>query len=82
MAGTLVGSDLFNVLGVLGLAAFFCPYPLHVSSGAIGSIQAMIGMIFVLILFMRTGWRLTRVEGACLILIALLRWRHDLFTSP
>ena len=76
MAGTLVGSDLFNVLGVLGLAAFL--KPLTIAPGAQTSLWLMVAMMGVLLLFMRSGWRLSRMEGACLILMACLRWSRDL----
>jgi len=32
------------------------------------------------LLFMRTGWRLTRLEGLALIAIAALRWAFDFMT--
>ncbi len=76
MAGTLVGSDLFNILGVLGLAAFL--QPLTIDPDAHVSLMLMAAMMAVLLLFMRSGWRLSRMEGACLILMACLRWSRDL----
>ena len=76
MAGTLIGSELFNVLGVLGLAALI--HPMTINAIAWPNIVMMTVMVAVLLLFMRTGWRLTRVEGAFLILIAALRWSRDL----
>ena len=76
MAGTLIGSDLFNVLGVLGLAALI--HPMTIVPMATPNILMMTVMVAVLLLFMRTGWRLTRIEGALLILIAALRWSRDL----
>ena len=76
LAGALVGSDVFNVLGVLGLTAFV--QPLAVSHGANASLMMMVGMVAMLILLMRTGWRLTRAEGLFLIAIGLLRWSWDL----
>ena len=75
MAGALVGSDLFNVLGVLGLAAFITPLRV---TGSVGPIWMMAGMMTVLLIFMRSGWRLTRMEGAALIALALLRWSLDI----
>jgi cation:H+ antiporter len=42
------------------------------------SVVLMAGMLSVLILFMRTGWCLTRTEGVLLVAIALLRWSRDL----
>jgi cation:H+ antiporter len=76
LAGALVGSDVFNVLGVLGLTAFL--HPLAVSHGANTSLLMMVGMVALLILLMRTGWRLTRANGLFLIAIGLLRWISDL----
>gem|GEM_PF-5608923 len=37
----------------------------------------LVGMIFIVILFMRTGWKLTRVEGASLVLLGTMRWVMD-----
>ncbi|MFQ5697042.1 MAG: calcium/sodium antiporter [Myxococcota bacterium] len=79
VAGNLIGSDLFNMLGVLGLAALF--HPLQIHSTAMGSIVMMVAMVGLVALFMRTGWRLTRLEGAFLILLAILRWSRDLTPS-
>jgi len=76
LAGALVGSDVFNVLGVLGVTAFL--YPLAVSHGASTSLMMMAGMVAMLMLLMRTGWRLTRADGLFLIVIGLLRWAWDL----
>ncbi len=79
MAGTLVGSDLFNVLGVLGLAAFL--QPLTIQESARWSLVMMAGMVAVLLLFLRSDFRLSRTEGAALIVIAFLRWTRDLGPS-
>lgn len=76
VAGNLIGSDLTNVLGVLGLAAFL--HPLTIDAQSRESIVLMIAMVGVLVLFMRSGWRLSRAEGALLVTLALLRWSRDL----
>ena len=76
LAGTLVGSDIFNLLGVLGLTAFL--HPLAVNHEVGESLMLMAAMVTVLIVLMRTGWRLTRAEGLVLIGIGLLRWWRDL----
>ncbi|MFQ5513347.1 MAG: calcium/sodium antiporter [Myxococcota bacterium] len=76
MAGTLVGSDIFNVLGVLGLAAIL--HRLDVSHGVEWSLMTMVAMVTVLRIVMRRGWCLTRTEGMILVLVALLRWKFDL----
>ena len=35
-------------------------------------------MMVLLLIFMRSGWRLSRSEGALLVGLALLRWSTDL----
>lgn len=74
--GNLVGSDLFNILGVLGLAAVASP--LEVNGLAVGSVALMVGMVAMALVFMWTGWKLTRVEGLLLITFALVRWSRDI----
>ena len=76
IVGNLIGSDIHNVLGVLGLAAFL--HPLQIDPVSRGSILMMVVMVGVLVLFMRSGWRLSRWEGAFLVGFATLRWSHDL----
>ncbi len=80
LAGNLIGSDLVNVLGVLGLAAML--NTLHVAHEARIGIGAMLGAMCLLVVMMRTGWRLTRAEGALLVAIALARWGLDLAQRP
>jgi len=78
-AGSLIGSDIFNLLGVLGLAGMF--QPVCVDSTARISLAALSGTIFLVVIFMRTGWRLSRMEGLLLFTIAILRWGLDLSTN-
>lgn len=74
-AGNLIGSNIFNILGVLGTASIL--KPLAISSEAFRSLSFLCGMIVIVILFMRTKWKITKLEGAFLILIGLLLWIHD-----
>lgn len=76
-AGNLIGSDLFNLLGVLGLAGVI--RPLTVDAAAQSSIFLLVGMVVLVVIFMRTGWRLSRVEGALLVVVNLVRWGADFF---
>ena len=73
--GNIIGSDIFNVLGVLGVTAILQPVPM--GPEASGSIMALVAMVLLTLIFMRTGWRLTRWEGAALICVGLLRWVLD-----
>lgn len=75
-AGNLIGSDLFNLLGVLGLAAVI--QPMKVDASAVSSILLLVGMVVLVVVFlMRTGWQISRWEGALLIAINAIRWILD-----
>ncbi|MCB8981633.1 MAG: calcium/sodium antiporter [Ardenticatenaceae bacterium] len=74
-AGNLVGSDLFNLLGVLGLAGLLSP--MAVNPAAQSSILLLGGMVVLVVILMRTGWKLSRWEGGLLILITIGRWILD-----
>lgn len=76
-AGNLIGSDIFNIFGVLGLTAIM--NDLTVASGAHSNLLVLIGMVALVIIFMRTNWKLTRVEGLILIVIGLLRWFYSFY---
>jgi len=71
-AGNLIGSDLFNILGVLGLSAVL--YSVTMSAEIYPSLLLMCGQIALLLLFLRTGWRLSRSEGWVLIGCGMARW--------
>ena len=73
--GTLVGSDMFNLMGVLGLAALM--QPMTVASDAYGSLFLLTGLSIVVVVMMRTGWRISRLEGILLVLVNLVRWAAD-----
>jgi len=74
-AGNVIGSDIFNVLGVLGLAGMI--QPMALAPEARMSLLALSGMVLVVALTMRTGWRVSRFEGAVLLVLALIRWVMD-----
>jgi len=76
-AGNLIGSDIFNIFGVLGLTAIM--NDLTVDKGAHSNLLVLIGMVALVIIFMRTKWKLTRVEGLILIVIGLLRWFYSFY---
>ena len=74
--GNLIGSDLFNLLGVLGLAAML-KHPLTVSPEARGSMIMLVLMVILVVYFMRSNWKISRLQGASLVLINLVRWVFD-----
>ena len=74
-AGNVIGSDIFNVFGVLGLAGII--QPLEVEASARSSLMGLSAMVLLVLIFMRTGWKIKRWQGGALILVALLRWALD-----
>lgn len=78
LLGNLIGSDFFNFAGVLGLTCLL--RPLTVSPSAMPGLMALVGMVALVLVLMRTGWRVTRWEGALLIGLNLVRWVRD-FTA-
>jgi cation:H+ antiporter len=70
--GNLIGSDLFNMLGVLGVASIIRPLTI-VETDYLSIVFLAITLIIIFIMI-RTGWKITRLEGIILIVIALARW--------
>lgn len=74
-AGAVIGSDIYNLLGVLGLAGML--HPVGVDAIARTSLGAISAMVLIVFLFMWSGWRVSRTEGFILLAIALTRWGLD-----
>lgn len=65
--GNVVGSNLFNILGILGVTALL--KPLQVPSAIAGfDIWMMLLATVLLIVVAISGWRISRREGASLVL--------------
>ncbi|MFQ5710018.1 MAG: sodium:calcium antiporter [bacterium] len=77
--GNLIGSDIFNMFGVLGLAAFLRDLPVDV--GARLNLLVLTMMVALVLVFMRTGWVISRKEGSVLILIGLARWAYSFMVT-
>ena len=73
--GNLIGSDLFNLLGVLGLAGMI--NPTNLSSDIFGSVFLLVLMVGLTLFMIRTNWSISRTEGAILVTINLVRWYLD-----
>jgi cation:H+ antiporter len=71
-AGSLIGSDLFNILGVLGLGALL--RPLTVDPTATRSLLWLVGTVLLVVVFLWTGRRLGREEGGVLVGVSMVRW--------
>ncbi len=73
--GNLIGSDLFNLLGVLGLAGII--NPTMIEQEIYFSVFNLIMMVGLVLLMIRTNWRISRLEGGILVMINLIRWYFD-----
>ena len=64
--GNVVGSNIFNILGILGVSAFITP----LNSSGITGIDLAVMAAFALALwgFSSTGHRITRIEGSIMLL--------------
>lgn len=65
--GNVIGSCLFNLLGILGITALVSPLEVP-DTIARFDVWIMVGAATALTAFARTGWRITRMEGAALLL--------------
>ena len=63
--GNVVGSNIFNILFILGIAPLFQPF----AAPGIKTLDlaAMVGVTILLIPFMRTKYQISRIEGGILL---------------
>ncbi len=62
--GNVIGSNVFNLLGVLGLTALLAPAPLSVSPNALAfDLPVMLGVAALCLPVFYSGYRVTRAEG-------------------
>lgn len=65
--GNVLGSNIFNLLGILGVSAFLQPLPVHERVLQFDQ-WVMVGTSLLLLLFLYTERRLSRLEGGLLVL--------------
>ena len=65
--GNVIGSNIFNILAILGLTGWISP--IHVQNISQVDLGAMILVTLFLLPLIRTGFRITRVEGAALLML-------------
>jgi len=65
--GNILGSNIFNLLGILGISALLQPLPVHERILQFDQ-WVMLGTSLALLLFLYTGGRLSRIEGGLLML--------------
>ncbi len=64
--GNVLGSNIFNLLGILGISALLQPLPVHARILQFDQ-WVMLGTSLVLLFFLYTGSRLSRFEGGLLL---------------
>ena len=64
----ILGSNVFNVLGILGVAALVKPLPVADDIASI-DIWVMLAASLVILPILVSGWRVTRREGAVLLML-------------
>lgn len=83
--GNVVGSDIFNSLGIIGISSVIAPLSLTSHTQILGfpdytfSQILLVLTLILIIIFMRTGWQLTRREGIFLLIIAIGRMGFEIY---
>lgn len=73
----VVGSNLFNLLGVLGFTALLAPLPLSISPNALAfDLPVMLGVAALSVPLFYSGLRITRTEGLMLLALYALYGLH------
>ena len=65
--GNILGSNIFNLLGILGISALLQPLPVHARILQFDQ-WVMLGAALLLIVFLYTGRKLSRTEGGLLVI--------------
>ena len=64
--GNIIGSNIYNVLGILGVTALVEPLAIPPEVARV-DVWVMLAATLLLLAFAVTGWRLCRREGAVLL---------------
>ena len=73
--GNVIGSNIYNVLGILGVTAIIHPIPVPVEIASF-DIWVMLASTLLLAAFAISGWRIARWEGGVLLAIYALYIAH------
>jgi len=83
--GNVVGSDIFNTFGIIGISSLIAPIHLEARTHILGmadslfSVLILVLTIVMLIVFMRTDWKISRKEGIIIFSIAVLRMIFEIY---
>jgi cation:H+ antiporter len=70
--GNVIGSNVFNITGILGVAAIVRPFA--ISGTALGTLAWLAGLSVLVVGALWTGRVLSRVEGSLLTASEIVRW--------
>nr|WP_275039986.1 hypothetical protein [Natrialba hulunbeirensis] len=76
-AGNVVGSNVFNLLAVLGLAASI--RPLAVDPAVLPGLAWLLAVTAIATILLATGRRVTRLEGLILLALGMSYWLGNVF---
>lgn len=65
--GNIIGSNIFNILGIIGTTAVVCPFEIHLNNILV-DLCVMMFVTLLLFPFLYTGLRLGRKEGGFLLI--------------
>lgn len=75
--GNVIGSNLFNLLGVLGATALISPQPLSISPNALDfDLPVMLATAALTLPLFYSGYRITRLEGLLLLALYVVYGLH------
>ncbi|MCD5993272.1 calcium/sodium antiporter [Pseudomonas sp. CDFA 602] len=80
--GNVIGSNVFNLLGVLGVTALMAPVPLTISPNALAfDLPVMLGVALLCVPLFYSGYRIDRIEGVFLLSLYLTYGLHIISIS-
>lgn len=85
--GNVVGSDIFNTFGIVGISSVIAPIALQARTEILGIADSVFSIIVLIItlcltlVFMRTGWRIGRREGIILFVLAIMRMAFEVYSG-
>jgi cation:H+ antiporter len=69
--GNIIGSNIFNLLGILGITSMLLPTPIP-NQIVNFDMWIMFGAALAFMVYARAGWRLTRAEGGLFVVAYLM----------
>ena len=83
--GNVIGSDIFNTFGIVGISSVIAPINLEAKTQIFGMADSLFSIVVLILtlcltlIFMRTGWKISRREGVILFVLAVLRMFFEIY---